>query len=244
MMDKPKLLIADSNEEFLQALAEELRSHYQVYCCRNGADALQILRSQNCATVIMDLLLPQIDGLTLLQTMVQEGIYPAVLVITGFLSDYSMEAMSRLGVGYVMQKPCDVRAAMARAMTLNQRLMQLSTANAKTIVIELLNTLGLSIQHHGYVYLMEAILLMTSDPTQAITKELYPRVGERFHREGRVVERSIRNALDVAWKRRNPDAWKRYFPDGRKRPTNGAFISKMSEVLRMQQMGKTPSREK
>ncbi len=228
-MEKSTLLIADSNEIFQQALAGLLAEHHRVLLCQTGMEALEILRQEPCDALVLDLLLPQLDGISLLQAIAREDICPAVLVVSSFLSDYVLNTLGQLGVGYVMQKPCDLQAAADQVMALLRNPRPFSPAE---FVSELLISLGVSVKHDGYAYLQEAILLMAIDPTQPITKELYPRVGSRFDRPGQVVERSIRSALDYAWRRRQESVWNRYFLPGPKRPTNGVFISRLSEILR------------
>lgn len=231
-MEKATLLIADSNPDFQQALAEALSGFYQIRCCQTGTEALDILRKEPCEILILDLLLPQLDGISLLQVLARERIHPTILVISSFLSDYVMKAVSQLGVGYVMQKPCDISATVNQVAALSQS-VHLPRFSPAERVSQLLLSLSVSAKHDGYAYLQEAILLMAQDPTQPITKELYPRVGQRFDRKSRVVERSIRSSLDFAWKHRQEHVWNRYFLPSDKRPSNGVFISRLAEVLRL-----------
>ena len=91
----------------------------------------------------------------------------------------------------------------------------------------------------GYAYLREAIPRMMKDPDQPITKVLYPAVGAVFGCKGTHVERSIRSAIDTAWKQRDDRVWQRYFRVGSDgvipRPSNAAFISRLADALRLNQ---------
>ncbi len=62
-----KLLIADCSEDYRTALANALTDHYHVLCCRTGTEALDILRRENPDILVLDLMLPELDGLTLLE---------------------------------------------------------------------------------------------------------------------------------------------------------------------------------
>ena len=88
----------------------------------------------------------------------------------------------------------------------------------------------------GYAYLREAIPRMMKDPDQPITKVLYPAVGAVFGCKGTHVERSIRSAIDTAWKQRDDRVWQRYFRVGSDgvipRPSNAdlRLIGAVSEI--------------
>ena len=75
-MDARKLLIADGNEEFRRALAAELQGAYHVRCCDDGKEALSLLRSFAPDVLVLDLMLPGLDGISLLQSAAASGLVP------------------------------------------------------------------------------------------------------------------------------------------------------------------------
>lgn len=236
-MEKLKLLIADGTEDFRLALADALRGAYQVRQCADGCRAKELLASFRPDVLVVDVMLPGLDGISLLQWAAESEIRPMVLATTRLQSDYVMDALDRFGVGYAMMKPCDVRATVARIGDLSTRIHPPAVARpepASTLPI-LLRTLNVPTKSRGYTYLREAVPLWMKDPTQSITKELYPAVAARCGCDKSHVERSIRSAIDVAWRNRDESIWRMYFqPDssGRiPRPTNGDFISRLAQCL-------------
>ena len=240
-MDPLKLLIADANEDFAQALAEQLRGAYYVRRCEDGKQALSLLRSFAPDVLVVDLMLPELDGISLLQTAAAEGLCPMVLAVSRFTSDYVQQAMEALSVGYFMRKPCDITATAARIADLSQRLRPplVTQPDPRTHVSNLLISLGIPTKLRGYAYLREAVLLMTKKPDQSITKELYPAVAALCGCRCTHVERSIRSAIETAWMHRDDRLWQLYFhpaPDGIiPRPSNAAFISRLADALRLNQ---------
>lgn len=236
-MEVRKLLIADGTEEFRLALADMLRGAYHIRTCRDGLEALELMRSFEPDILVLDLMLPGMDGISLLQTAAAAGMRPVVLATTRFVSDYVMESIDRLGVGYLMVKPCDVRAAASRIGDLTQQLRppQVTRPDPKTHVSNMLLALGIPTKLRGYAYLREAVLIMARNPGQSITKELYPAVAAVCGCAACHVERSARSAIETAWQRRDEKIWRMYFqPDGEgnlRRPTNASFISRLSETL-------------
>lgn len=235
-MNTQTLLIADSNGDFRSALREVLQNRYTIRCCETGKEALSILRSEHCRILILDLMLPELDGISLLQAAAQEGISPMTLALSPFLNDYILEMADRLGIKYLIRKPCDVRAIAARAADLSEGLHL--QPNRRAYLSALLIRFGICVKHDGYTYLLEAILRMADNPQQGVTKELYPAVAAACGSSGKLVERSIRSALDAAWKQREDfPLWRQYFPPSAKRPTNTVFITRLAEILRLSQYG-------
>ena len=199
-------------------------------CAQDGIAARQLLWTFSPDAAVVDLMLPGTDGLSLLQEAADHGFHPSVLAVTGYLSDYVLEALGRLQVDYVMRKPCSVEAAATRAADLLRQLPcpVRRQEDPRATVTELLRSLKVPVHVQGYAYLREAIPLFAEDPRQAITKELYPAVGKRYNASSDQVERAIRNAIELAWQRRDERIWRMYFapaPDGSiPRPTNGQLL--------------------
>ena len=236
-MEIRKLLIADGSEEFALALVDALRGAYNLRVCRDGLEALEQIRSFRPDVLVLDLMLPGLDGISLLQSVASGGWKPTVLATTRFISEYILESVDRLGVGYLMVKPCDIRATVARIGDLTGRIRQPvpTRPEPRTDVSNLLLTLGIPVKLRGYAYLREAVLLMAAKPGQSITKELYPAVAEQCGAAPIHVERSIRSAIAAAWERRDEQIWRIYFspgPDGcLTRPTNAEFICRLADSL-------------
>lgn len=241
-METRKLLIVDEAEEFCLALAETLQDAYHVRTCSDGAEALTLLRSDTPDVLVLDLMLPGLDGISLLQRAAISGICPVVLATSKFINDYVLDAVSRLGVGYLVRKPCDLRAIAARLSDLTQQIQPVPVQpDPKTHIANILLSLGMPPKLDGYNYLLEAIPMLVDNPRQPFTKELYPAVAKRCQCESGNVERSIRNAIDRAWQHRDDRIWQLYFPANASgtvpRPTNGTFISRLAHTLAMRENG-------
>lgn len=232
-MELPALLLADSDLEFQQAAAGVLQGHYQVRCCTNGKEALSILRQLKPEVLVLDLMLPELDGISLLQIACDQGLCPKVLAVTSLVSPYVLETVARLGIEYVIRKPCDLTYLTVRVDDLSRRLHgPVSPADSMSHICDILHTLGLVTKHKGYRYLPVAVTAMAKRPDQSVTKELYPAVAAQFETQPEYVERSIRSALNVAWKNRDPQTWEQYFPTNKSRcPSNAVFISRLTEEL-------------
>lgn len=232
-----KLLIADGTEEFRLALAEQVAGRYVIKTCQQGKTALELLVSFRPDVMVLDLMLPGLDGISLLQQAAEKGIHPMVLATTRFINDYVLDSVTKLGVGYLMVKPCDVKATATRLEDLREHMNgpAIARPEPKTVVSNLLLSLGVPAKLRGFAYLREAILESVRRPGQLMTKEIYPTVGAICDASRDQVERSIRSAIAAAWNHRDEKVWRQYFaagPNGSmKRPSNGVFIVSIAERM-------------
>lgn len=236
-MEMLKLLIADTGEEFRQSLADQVRGAYRIRVCQEGNQTLETLLSFKPDLLVLDMMLPGLDGVSILEAIHRCGLHPTVLAMTKWPTDYMIQAASRYGVGYMMVKPCDVKATAARLQDLAEQLdlAEMARPDSRTIVSNILLSLGFSTKLRGYAYLREAILEMANNPGQSITKILYPAVGCICGADKIQVERSIRTAISKAWEKRDEAVWRLYFPvesDGKVvRPTNAVLITTIADRL-------------
>lgn len=235
-----KLMIADGSEEFSLALADALRDTCQIRICASGKEVLALLRDDMPDVLLLDMMLPELDGISLLQQATAAKICPTVLATSRFFNPYVLEMLEELGVGYVMRKPCDVNATVARLKDLSQRIKAPAKVqpDPRNTVSTLLLNLAIPPRLKGYACLREAILLMAEDPGRSITKEVYPDVAKRLGGNKEQVEHVIRSAIQKAWVKRDSQVWETYFSkssSGEKCPTNKEFICRMADVIKMRQ---------
>jgi len=78
-----RILIVEDDQETAGQLVDALtKSGYQVDLAANGNDALRLGRSTEYAVMTMDRMLPDIDGLTVMRNLREDGILAPVLIIS------------------------------------------------------------------------------------------------------------------------------------------------------------------
>jgi CheY-like chemotaxis protein len=223
-MKPRKALIADSAAEFREALAQALSSGFQVLCCGQGDDAMVLLESEKPDLLILDLALPGLEGISLLEQLPSR---PPVLVVTDLISPYVQSSLIRLGVEYAMRKPCSVQTVADRALDLlNPRQVP-----AAVPLQEALIRLGFAWGKHGYRHLLTGIPLLAENRDQQLSKELYNAIAELDHSTAGAVEKSIREAIRDAWSRGDRTQWSRCFPGLPRCPRNKEFLFRMADLL-------------
>ena len=236
-MQMQSLLIADGSEVFAEQLTEALRGSYHIRVCHNGLTALEQLREKKPDVMILDLLLPELDGISLLHAAAAEGIVPHVLGLTRFASAYVMESAERLGVTYLMMKPCEPEAVCARLKDLSRytRPDPVVQPDVRATVSNVLLALRIPTKLRGYVCAREAILYLMRTPGISVTKELYPAVAALCDGTPAQVERAIRGAIQAGWTLGQAEVWEQFFTrmaDGSvRRPSNAEFLSRIADYL-------------
>lgn len=224
------LLIADSNEAFRQQLAEAFQPHYRVLTCGNGLEALDILCREKCECLVLDLMLPELDGISMLEMAIARDVRPIVIAVSPLFTQYIFDVAETLGIGYLIRRPCPVKAIVSRMLDLKQRANPIWASREQ--LGRFLYWLGMSSGYNGYSSLMEALTLLAEDPSQSITKVLYPEVAKRIGTGPKAVERNIRSAIEHAWKIRDAERWSKLFPELDGRPSNSLFFTRVLETLR------------
>ena len=63
-MPKERILVVEDEEDILELVRYNLaRENYQVYCASSGEEALEIVASEPSDLIVLDLMLPGMDGL-------------------------------------------------------------------------------------------------------------------------------------------------------------------------------------
>ena len=239
MMDPHTVLIADSSQEFCEELKNILRWICNAETCTSGTKVLSMLSQLHPDVLLLDLMLPELDGISVLKALDSSGSRPAILASTCLVTDYILETAQSLNISYLLVKPCDVHATAAR---IEELLKKVSVSedpdeDCSCQISSLLIMMGFSVKLNGFRYLQQAVYRILKDPDQSITKELYPGVGHVYGTLGSHVERSIRGAIQDAWKHRDDRIWQLYFPPDSNgemaKPTNAVFITRIADGLRI-----------
>ena len=256
MEQRIKALIADGSEEFCEQIrtAMERAGGFQLIgTARDGNRAVAMLREQTPDVLVLDLALPLLDGMAVLQAVAQMEKRPMILVTSSFITEYVANVTSTMGVSYLMLKPCDAAAVVERLREMWQtrqkpkapassldRLSAGRQASVESMVTNIIHEIGVPAHIKGYQYLREAILIAVEDMEviNAITKVLYPQVAKAFSTTPSRVERAIRHAIEVAWDRGDLETLQRFFgytvSNTKGKPTNSEFIALIADKLQLQ----------
>ena len=241
MENNPKILLADSSEEFrllLRRTLEETGEFQVVGETGDGEEAWALIQQTRPDVVVMDVILPGLDGISLLQRMPK---MVKTIVLSAFCSQNMVQEVMQLGAWYFIPKPAHVESLLERireAVVPEETTVVRPSLEAEVTAI--IHEVGIPAHIKGYQYVREAIILTVQDMEMinAVTKMLYPEVARRFHTTPSRVERAIRHAIEVAWDRGDLETLQSYFGytvnSAKGKPTNSEFIALIADKLQLQ----------
>jgi len=103
---KACILVVDDDPLVLELLGIYLKSFgFEFATAKNGLEAMEVLKTQEFAIVITDMIMPEVDGMQLLAHIKQNHPHTAVIVATGYSDSFSYTDVIRAGASDFIAKP-------------------------------------------------------------------------------------------------------------------------------------------
>jgi len=254
------ILIADDNKEFNDLLSEFLEKEEDMEVIGNafnGKEVLEIVKEKRTDIILLDIIMPHLDGIGVLEELSKLELYPQpkVIMLTAFGHENITRRAVELGASYYILKPFNLEILAERIRQLSKEntsppktttsvpLKNVSAKNEKEIFIEeitdIIHEIGIPAHIKGYLYLRDAIAMVAEEIELlgSITKVLYPRIAQKYETTPSRVERAIRHAIEVAWSRNNIETIKKFFGytinTEKGKPTNSEFIALVADKIRL-----------
>jgi two-component system response regulator (stage 0 sporulation protein A) len=245
-----KIMIVDDNRDFCEALKKYFDGLEDCEVCNvahNGLQALEMLEQNKPDVMILDLVMPHLDGIGVLEKLAveYEDESPKVIILTAFGQEAMTKRAVELGANYYIIKPFDLDVLANRVRQLANNHAESThnslprVRNLDVEVTNLIHQMGVPAHVRGYQYIRDAILMVVDETSLlgAVTKELYPAIAEKYDTTPSRVERAIRHAIELAWDRGNVELMNKFFgytiDVERGKPTNSEFIAMVADRLRV-----------
>ena len=261
-MEAIKVLVVDDNKRIVTILKEALERESDmevVGTASDGEEALHKISTLRPDVVLLDLIMPKVDGLGVMERMKKGAptLSPEFVVVSTVSQERVTENAFRLGAAYYILKPFDTRVVVSRVRAVGQnekdgeqgqRVINTVFENkhrhmADTLesdVTDVIHEIGVPAHIKGYQYLRDAIIMSVNDSEMlgAITKVLYPTIARNYKTTSSRVERAIRHAIEVAWSRGRMETIEELFGytvnSGKGKPTNSEFIALIADKIRLE----------
>ena len=259
---KIQIVIADDNKEFGDILYEFLSKQSDIEVvgiARDGNEACDLIATKQPDIAILDIIMPQLDGLGVLEKLNSMSLKkrPLFIILSAVGQDKITQRALSLGAEYYIVKPFDMEILVSRIRQLkglNQNAVIRSDytmeskvpyqaptqRNLEVEVTNIMHEIGVPAHIKGYQYLRDAIMMVVKDLDiiNSITKQLYPSIAREYNTTPSRVERAIRHAIEVAWSRGQVEAIDELFGYtiniGKGKPTNSEFIAMVADKLRLE----------
>ena len=261
-MEKLNVAIADDNEKMLDLLGNLINEDQELELvghASNGAEIYDIIKEKEPDVVLLDIIMPKVDGLTVMERVGRDANlkkHPAFIVVSAVGQEQITEDAFQLGANYYILKPFDNDMLLSRIKHICQEregkkkdlrkvnAYENSTSyyerNLEADVTNIIHEIGVPAHIKGYQYLRDAIILSVNDMEMlnSITKILYPTIAKKHQTTPSRVERAIRHAIEVALSRGKMDTIDELFgytvSTGKGKPTNSEFIALIADKIRLE----------
>ena len=256
MEQAAKILIVDDNaliRSTLRGILECQEEFKVVGEAADGAEALEQIEKLAPDVVLLDIVMPRLDGFGVLDAMQEKSDAPSFVMISALAQEGFVLRAIELGASYFIAKPFDANSVRNRVRDCidfrtgkssqggtGRMAMVQSDKTVDEKISTMFITMGIPAHIKGYTYLREAVKMVMSNPDviNRITKELYPGIAKIYQTSASKVERAIRHAIEVAWTRGKIENINDIFGynvySRNDKPTNGEFIALIADKLMLE----------
>lgn len=249
-MKRKTVVIIDDNQKIIELLSTIIRrdDRFEIIgTATDGEDGYKLLDKLSPDIAIMDIIMPKLDGLSIIETYQKSHAdkHPKFIIISGIGADCISTSAFNIGVIAYIMKPFD-KINVINTICMSCGFKRISTEDFNSIkndeyieqeTVNILHDIGMSTAYGGYKYLKDAIIMSVKDPSSigSITKLVYPEVALINNTTPSRVERSMRNAIERTWERSlKVHELFEYLDNSRKsRPTNSEFIAIIADKIRL-----------
>lgn len=259
MTNQIRILVADDNIEFGEIVCDYLSNCDDIEVigrAEDGLESIQLINELNPDIVILDIIMPHMDGLAVLEHYykVPASEKPMFIILSAVGQDKITQQAVSLGAEYYIVKPFDLEILVERIRQLINgdilinRSDSVKTAQKSRVkpsslenrITQIMRDVGVPAHIKGYQYMRDAVMLVIEDIEliSSVTKRLYPELARRYKTTPSRVERAIRHAIEVAWTRGQVDTIHELFGytinTKKGKPTNSEFIAMIADKLRLE----------
>lgn len=258
-MEHLNVAIADDNERMLDMLETIISTDKTLHIvgkAKNGEEAYKIIKEKSPDVVLLDLIMPKMDGLTVMDYVHHDKSLkkqPDFIIVSAVGQEKITEDAFNRGANYYILKPFNNEILLNQIKNVGRSERKTEVKKEKKVhevkdyqnelenrVTDLLHEMGIPAHIKGYHYLRDSIMMAVEDMDvlNAITKILYPTVAKKYQTTSSRVERAIRHAIEVAWSRGKLDTIEELFgytvSNGKGKPTNSEFIALIADTIQLE----------
>lgn len=246
-MDKISVLIIDDDAHIRISIERAVQIDPELTLAgsaSNGIDGLRIAQEKKPDIILLDMVMPEKDGFTVLkdfQKLNMGGHITKIVIISSLADTYEVQKSKSMGAFHYVAKPFELGSLMEnikdiyyyKEAPLADPSIFSKPVSVEKYVAEMLDELRIPSNVKGYKYIQLILTEMVKAPNHmcALSKELYVLVSEKYGDTPPSIERALRTAIKRAWKDSRFNNSKLFEVYTEKPPPNGQFLSAASNHI-------------
>lgn len=226
MPDMISVLVVDDNTMFCDILCDCIDKAGDMKVggiAGSGAKAIEMIKTLKPDVVVLDIVMPEIDGIGVLESMqdVRQDKRPVFIVLSAMDKELVINKAIELGADYYVIKPFDIEMLIKHIRLLHAEKKTMRKTKRRNlgkkvfpeqeaeenhmekVIAGLIKRIGITPNVAGYRYLREAVALAVNQPAllNSVVKLIYPVLAERHRTTEKSIDKAIQCAIDGAYKR-------------------------------------------
>lgn len=247
--EKIRVLIVDDDVDFCIVLTGHIEMQPDMECCgiaHDGKEALRMLDALQPDVVLLDLVMPVLDGLGVLEYAAEHPCpkRPHFMVSSADGQEHILREAMCCGADYFLEKPYDADVLARRIRFVNQlesRNIKFNETSLQKSIAEQVIAIGIPTNLLGYEYIQEALqILLQQTEGRPIFKEIYASIAQRHSSDWRCVENAITSAVKAAMENHSPSLTKALMLSPVKLEnnalSNGKFLTLIAQSIRLKKI--------
>ena len=238
---KKSVVIADNDVEFVREMVEKIGEGTEFQLAgisTSGTDTLKLLEQQTPDLLLLNILLPGLDGIGVLEAIdaLELPKRPEIILLSSVREQKALAYALSIGASFAILKPVGAQTVIERMHMLAEPYQELVEQEEPTDTVEAavtwwLHKCAISPNLSGYQYLRDAIMLVVKDHSYLyhVTRRLYPAVAKKRNTTPSRTERAIRHAISRSVEKTDPDWMLSVFQTNH--PVNSEFIGVIAEQI-------------
>ena len=239
-----RVLIAEDDPIQRELLCDALEMERDIVCCgqaRDGVEALDVLLREEPDVLLLDIVMPNMDGVDLLYALREHSLSkrPRIIAISAFGQEHIAQAVLSQGADWFLLKPYRFDLLFHRIRALANQDKPSRNVSPDHTISRAVMELRIPTNSFGFSYLEQALkILISHQGTCLIGKDVYGAIAVPNKTTAQCVEKALRKAIRQAFEA-DSEALHRILKLGgvenAKHLSKGRFLTLMAESIRQEE---------
>lgn len=238
-MNKVNVLVVEDNLEYCEILENFFALTEDVVLCdiaNDGNEALRKIKILEPDVILLDIIMPNLDGLSVLERLPKTRRKPYIIISTAVGQDKITNQALRLGADYYMIKPYGLNELYQRIKLLTTPSQNMASRNKRLLAMIKRTVMELGVPTHilGYKYIVEGLyIIISEDNIYPISTQVYETIAKNYDTTAACVESAMRKTINRIYE--TPTQSLIEILGGNDKPSNAKFLTAIAEKIMLEE---------